>query len=165
VVSLETKFGEHGNSYFLHPGYVFVSQEPYYIHTVLGSCVAIAIWDKVNHCGGMNHYVLPSAENKPNGRYGNVSIPYLFYLMKKINSDRNNLEIHVLGGSSNETMKSSVGPLNVEFALNWLKSNHYQIDSKDTGGALGRKIVFNTENGELLIYKLKKIRDSDWYGE
>lgn len=162
---METKFGEHGNSYFLHPGYVFVSQEPYYIHTVLGSCVAIAIWDKVNHCGGMNHYVLPSAENKPNGRYGNVSIPYLFYLMKKIKSDRNNLEIHVLGGSSNETMKSSVGPLNVEYALNWLKGNHYQIDSKDTGGALGRKIVFNTENGELLIYKLKNIRDSDWYGE
>ena len=162
---METKFNQSGNSYFLHPGYVFVSQEPYFIHTVLGSCVAIAIWDKVNKCGGMNHYVLPSAENKPNGRYGNVSIPYLFHLIKKIKSDRNNLEVHVLGGSTNDTMKSKVGPLNVEYALNWLDKNGYHIASKDTGGALGRKIIFNTENGELLVYKLKKIRNSDWYGE
>jgi chemotaxis protein CheD len=60
-------------------------------------------------------------------------------------------------------MKSTVGPLNVEYAMDWLEKNHYQVASKDTGGALGRKVVFNTENGEILVYKLKKIRNSDWY--
>ncbi len=160
---MNTDFQENGNSYFLHPGYVFVSQEPYFIHTVLGSCVAIAVWDKVNKCGGMNHFVLPTVENKPNGRYGNVSIPYLFHLMKKIKSQRANLEIHLLGGSSNETMKSAVGALNVEYATNWLEDKQYLVASKDTGGKLGRKVVFNTENGELLVYKLKNIRNSDWY--
>jgi chemotaxis protein CheD len=47
--------------------------------------------------------------------------------------------------------------------MDWLEKNHYQVASKDTGGALGRKVVFNTENGEILVYKLKKIRNSDWY--
>jgi chemotaxis protein CheD len=160
---MENIFDEEKNKYFLHPGYVFVSEEPYYIHTVLGSCVSIVIWDREKKMGGMNHFVLPTAEEKPNGRYGNVSIPYLFRMMQNIKSEKRHWDIHILGGSANDTMKSAVGLLNVEFAIKWLEKNHYTISSRDTGGNLGRKVIFNTESGELLVYKIKKIRDSDWY--
>jgi chemotaxis protein CheD len=156
-------FNEDQNKYFLHPGYVFVSEEPYYIHTVLGSCVSIAVWDREKRFGGMNHFVLPKAEEKPNGRYGNVSIPYLFHMLQNLKSDRKNWDIHVLGGAANVTMKSAVGSLNIDYAITWLEKNKYSISSRDIGGSLGRKVIFNTETGELLVYKIKKIRESDWY--
>ncbi|HOO31699.1 MAG TPA: chemotaxis protein CheD [Thermotogota bacterium] len=162
---MENIFDEEKNKYFLHPGYVFVSEEPYLIHTVLGSCVSIAVWDRNKKFGGMNHFVLPEADAKPNGRYGNVSIPYLFHMMQNIHSEKKHWDIHLLGGASNVSMKSAVGSLNVDFALNWLEKNHYAISSRDLGGSLGRKVIFNTETGELLVYKIKKIRESDWYSD
>jgi chemotaxis protein CheD len=84
-------------------------------------------------------------------------------MLQNLKSDRKNWDIHVLGGAANVTMKSAVGSLNIDYAITWLEKNKYSISSRDIGGSLGRKVIFNTETGELLVYKIKKIRESDWY--
>jgi len=53
----------------------------------------------------------------------------------------------------------------VEFAENWLKKYNIPIVSRDTGGQLGRKVIFDNNEGEIIVYKLKKIRTEDWYGK
>ncbi len=37
--------------YLLKPGYVFLSQEPTLIYTVLGSAVTVCLWDRKNRYG------------------------------------------------------------------------------------------------------------------
>ena len=44
---------------YLHPGQVFVSPDPAVVTTILGSCVAVCVFDPVLRVGGTNHYLLP----------------------------------------------------------------------------------------------------------
>ena len=43
----------------IHIGDCYVSTEPAVIYTVLGSCVAVCLFDPVRRIGGMNHILLP----------------------------------------------------------------------------------------------------------
>ena len=40
-------------------GELYVTDEPTVIYTLLGSCVAVCIYDKKKQIGGMNHIFLP----------------------------------------------------------------------------------------------------------
>lgn len=40
-------------------GDVVVSKEPAMLETILGSCVAVCLWDEKIGMGGMNHIMLP----------------------------------------------------------------------------------------------------------
>ena len=44
---------------YLHPGKSFACAEPTAVMTILGSCVAVCLWDSVAAAGGMCHFVLP----------------------------------------------------------------------------------------------------------
>src|SRR5205814_10110548 len=51
---------------YLQPGQLHVSAEPTVISTVLGSCVAVCLWDAERSIGGANHYLLP--DGAPNAK-------------------------------------------------------------------------------------------------
>ncbi|HPE67752.1 MAG TPA: chemotaxis protein CheD [Thermotogota bacterium] len=150
--------------YFLQPGFIFVSKEPHLIHTVLGSCVAICIWDQVGQFGGMNHYIYDRAKKERSARYGDVSIPHLVRMMLEMGSKKFNLKVHILGGAQNPQLGSSLGRLNAQLAVDYFEHSPIEVLSKDVGGVLGRKVVFNNLNGEIMVFKLKKIREDDWFG-
>ena len=42
----------------IYPGEYYVSKGPELISTILGSCVAIVLFDAENEIGGMNHFML-----------------------------------------------------------------------------------------------------------
>ncbi|MEI6986387.1 MAG: chemotaxis protein CheD, partial [Rhodospirillaceae bacterium] len=44
----------------LLPGDIYCDRTPQYLGTVLGSCVAVCLWDSQLRFGGMNHYLLPN---------------------------------------------------------------------------------------------------------
>ena len=44
---------------FIHVGEIFVGIRPTEIVTVLGSCVGVCLYDRVEMIGAMNHYLLP----------------------------------------------------------------------------------------------------------
>ena len=46
----------------LHVGGVHASSEPTLIKTLLGSCVAVCLWDPRVQVGGMNHFLLPDGD-------------------------------------------------------------------------------------------------------
>lgn len=150
--------------YFLQPGYIFVSEQPYLIHTVLGSCVSVCIWDSMRKFGGMNHYIYSKAHsNERNGKYGDVSIPYLLRLIMNMGSHKHDLKAHVVGGGRNPHLSPGIGEENSQIALDILKSSGIEIITADFGGQTGRKVVFNNESGEILVHKGINIRKSDWY--
>ena len=45
---------------YLQPGQLIAAPEPLEISTVLGSCVAVCLWDRRRGQGGANHFLLPS---------------------------------------------------------------------------------------------------------
>src|SRR3972149_9955326 len=44
---------------YLPPGQLFASAERAAVSTILGSCVAVCLWDPILKIGGINHYLLP----------------------------------------------------------------------------------------------------------
>ncbi|MCX7747369.1 MAG: chemotaxis protein CheD [Clostridia bacterium] len=150
--------------YYLQPGFIFVSREPHFIHTVLGSCVSVCIWDDTNFFGGMNHYIYHRSRNgERNGRVGDASIPYLIKLILELGAQRNNLKAHIVGGAQNPKLSPVIGLDNVRIAEEILSAKGISVITKDIGGLSGRKIIFNSGSGEILVYKGANIRESDWY--
>jgi chemotaxis protein CheD len=155
---------EEPKTYFLHPGYIFASQEPYLIHTVLGSCISVCLWDSENKFGGMCHYIYSSANNgERNGKYGEIAIPHLLNLMFELGSKKNNLKAHIVGGGENKNFSSCIGSENAELAEKLVKRYDIDILTQDVRGQFGRKVIFNSGSGEILVYKINDVRRDDWY--
>ena len=68
---------------YLHPGQLVVATQPMQVTTILGSCVAVCLWDPPLGIGGTNHYLLPvGLKTSSTGlRYGNVAIEELLERM------------------------------------------------------------------------------------
>jgi len=153
--------------YFLHPGYIFISQKPYVIHTVLGSCISVCIWDSKLKFGGMNHYIHPYPfNNERNCQFGIISLPHMIKLLVDMGGNTVNFKAHIVGGAQNSKIQSpSIGKNNVAVGEKILKENSIEIVTIDTGGDMGRKVIFDNETGEIVIYKVNNIRECDWYEE
>ncbi len=156
---------EEPKTYFLHPGYIFTSSEPHLVHTVLGSCVAVCLWDPKHRYGGICHYILPkSTDGEHNGKYGEVAIPHMIRLMLEMGSLKGELKAHIVGGGDNAKFHSIVGSANADLADELLRQHQIEVLTRDVKGQFGRKVVFNSSTGEILIYKINDVRKEDWYG-
>jgi chemotaxis protein CheD len=154
------------DEYFLLPGYIFLSREPYLISTVVGSSVAVALWDAESKRGGMSNFLYPQREKSEKGTaiFGNVAIPYLVRMFLEEGAKETNLFSQIFGGAMAELREAEIlAHKNIEIARSVLKKHGIKVISEDVGGRLGRKIVYNTFQNEALIYKVSTLRSSDWY--
>ena len=148
-------------SYFLHPGGLFVNRDESVIRTVLGSCISVCLWDQVLKYGGMNHYMLAlwNGEGLPSPRYGNIAIPKLIEKMIELGSSTQNIQAKVFGGAAVIRGPGSVlniGTRNIMLAKDMLEKEGIPIVSSDVDGNSGRKILFNTKTGRVLLKKISK---------
>ncbi|MCP4670035.1 MAG: chemotaxis protein CheD [Desulfobacula sp.] len=158
---------DSGN-YLLQPGYIYVPEKAVSISTVIGSGVAVCIFNKKTRIGGMNHFQLPfmSAKGKTTAMYGNIATITLIKMMLSFNQRTRvkNLEAQIFGGAYNpENSDKDVGKQNIEMAHKILNQNQIAIISEDTGGKKGRKVVFNISTNEAAVLKVDNLRDADWY--
>jgi len=146
--------------HFLHAGQVHVSAEAQPIVIILGSCVAVCIWDSVSGIGGATHYLLPVWDGKgsPSPRYGNVAIPALLQELLDAGANKHQLRSRIYGGSclfealrGTTSGQDSLGDRNAAIALEFLANEHIQLVSKDVGGDHGQRIVFHTDTGEAVM--------------
>lgn len=154
-------------NYFLEPGSIFTCWEPYRVATVLGSCVSVCLADPVKKIAGMNLFAYPKKKgNQDLTGYGNYSIPQLIEMMFELGADKKNIEAHIIGGAcSTEYASRDLGKKNVKIAKKILKKYKIPVVNDDTGGTFGRKVLFDTERGEVIVYKARNIREKDWYGD
>ncbi len=153
--------------FYLDPGYIYLSKTPINLYAVLGSCVAVCIWDKRLKIGGMSHYLYPKAPSreKMTSKYGDVAVLSLIRMMEKAGANRESMYAQIVGGAHPPFLKGnwrSLGGENVEVAREVLTKRGIFIASEDTGGTMGRKVVFNTHTGHLVVLKVYRIRQDDW---
>ncbi len=154
--------------YLLKPGFIYMSDKrPISISTVVGSSVAVCLFDRKQKIGGMNHFQLPETREKEKATaiYGNVATLTLIKMMLSNGSKNSHIEAQIFGGAHNPEVSSNinVGINNIRTARKILNSKQIKIISEDVGGEVGRKIIFNTSTCEIAVLKVKNIRQSDWY--
>lgn len=142
------------DSHFLFPSQLFVSVKPIDIQTLLGSCIAVCLYDIKLKFGGMNHYMVPlwNGEGLASPKYGNIAIEMLIEKMRQMGSVPANLVAKIFGGANQYEYENNiimVGKRNIEVAESILSKNKLHIAAKSIGGPQGRKIIFNTETGQV----------------
>jgi chemotaxis protein CheD len=141
---------------YLQPGQLHVTQMPTVITTILGSCVAVCMWDTRSRVGGMNHFMLPQlaggAVQSP--RFGNVAMKELLDRLVASGARLPYLRARVFGGACMfEQMKSAqhLGQKNINLALDFLSLRGIDIVQTDVGGDRGRKLRFHTDEGDAWL--------------
>ena len=153
------------SSYFLYPSAILVSKEPHNINTILGSCIAVCIWDPILKHGGMCHYMLPlwNGEGLASPKYGNIAIEKLVEKIVFIGSSKLNIVAKVFGGGEvidTENQYFRIGERNIKLAWEILEEEKIPIISSSVGGKFGRKIIMNTLTGEIKQrYVKREVKD------
>nr|WP_297357767.1 chemoreceptor glutamine deamidase CheD [uncultured Caldimonas sp.] len=139
------------------PGEYFVHDEDLVILTTLGSCIAACLWDRNARVGGMNHFMLPDgAGTQDSGRYGSYAMELLINELMKKGATRSTLEAKVFGGGQVISGMNSlnVGQRNTDFVINYLKTEHIPIVSKDVLDVYPRKVCFFPASGKAMVKRL-----------
>ena len=151
---------------FLKPGQMVVSSVPLLVTTLLGSCVAVTMFIPRLQLGAICHAQLPSCGKKacnhqhPDaGKYVDCAIMAMLEQLEAKGAERREIEAKLFGGSDMFDAYSrgrSVGRQNMEMAAGMLERESVRVVREDLGGGRGRKIVFHTHTGEVLLKRLRK---------
>lgn len=152
--------------FYLSPGHIYVSHEPALVSTVVGSSVAVSLWDNKREYGGMAHFLYPFTDDRcrTTAQYGNVAVKYLVTMFLDHGVQEKSLRAQIFGGALSAPADCMrIAKENIQMTRKVLRNHRISIVSEDTGGAMGRKIVFNTQRNEAIVYKVNTLRQGDWY--
>ncbi len=143
---------------YLNGGQVHIAEGDEAITTILGSCVAVCLFDPVAKVGGMNHFLLPRAlGHDPSPRFGDVAMRELLERTLLRGARRGRLVAKVFGGACAMKVPNGRKPLgeeNTDFALEFLAAERIPVEQRDVGGASGRKLVFRAGDGAAWVKPL-----------
>jgi chemotaxis protein CheD len=149
---------------YLNPGEMVLAREPTILATILGSCIGVTFWCARLGVGALCHSILPRCPRPPAGkirssvgnRYVDFCITSLARQFDLLGAVRTEVQVKVFGGADvnfvgSADARPTVGRLNSETAIQVLADEGYAVTASSVGSRLGRKIRFNTGNGEVQL--------------
>lgn len=128
-----------------------IGKDPQKIITLgLGSCVGIALYDRVKKVGGLSHIMLPDSTvfNKEvkAEKFADLAIPKMIMELYGGTMQTRNLVAKIAGGASmfnfpDKKMTSDIGKRNVEAVEKILEDLGIPILGSHTGGSIGRTMI------------------------
>ena len=140
-------------------GEVYASRDPIVITTLLGSCIAVCLYDPTVQAGGMNHFLLPEA-NSPtaeNACFGINAMELLINELMTLGSDRNRMVAQLFGGGSvmrDHLQSSRVGEQNISFVRKYLNTEGIPILDQKVGGTKAMRISMLANTGQVMAKEL-----------
>ena len=156
---------------YLKPGDFHLALTPTLIKTVLGSCITVTMYSPRTGIGAACHALLPTCREEreqpcPPGtcqntfRFVECVIPEMIRQLQGQGLSVTELEVKLFGGAdmmmAGLATHQRVGRSNEQMAKRLLTKLGMTIKSSDTGGMVGRKLMFNTATGDVWIKRLNK---------
>lgn len=123
--------------------------------TLLGSCVAVCLFDPVLRIGGMNHFMLPTMARGDTDSVlsGDFAMEILLNGMLTRGARRERIEAKVFGAGAilnmgNVRSGSGIGERNAAFAREWLLRENVLLKAADLLGPWSRKVLFVPQTGD-----------------
>ena len=123
---------------------------------VLGSCVAVCMYDAKSRIGGMNHFLLPGVgyHNSQEKSCGLNMMELLINGLLRFGARRKNFEAKIFGGAHITDGLSDIGAENAEFARAFLTYEGIPIISESLGGTHARRLRFWPSTGNAKQLKI-----------
>ena len=161
---------------YLKPGELCISQRAVLITTVLGSCVSATLFHRPSGLAAICHAMQPycpqhmdcSSACRTKFRYAPCVISEMARRMAEYGIRPKELEVKLFGGSTligrpAEEVESfsagtskSIGQQNVQSAMESLIDEGFIIKVTDVGGTSGRKILFDTRTGTVMVKRIRR---------
>lgn len=153
---------------YLGPGNIYLAERPTIIITVLGSCISVTMFVVRLKAGAICHGLLPTCNRRScpadcvaGARYVDCSIMRMLKELDRMGARKSEIEVKIFGGaeilsscnSSNDFL--NVGRQNVISACRIIKNQGLNLAARDVGGNWGRRILFYTHTGEVLLRRIR----------
>ena len=140
----------------LYLGDVHAASEPTLVKTLLGSCIAVCLYDPVRAVGGMNHFMLPRGTDGEGAspRFGVPAMERLIGDLEDVGGARPRFVAKVFGGAhvlEGEDSSRSVSKRNIAFVRTFLEARGIPVLAEAVGGSAPRHVRFHTAAGRVLI--------------
>ena len=134
------------------------------VATLLGSCVAVCLYDPALKLGGMNHFMLPEMSKRDHADTdmtlsGNYAMEALLNAMMIKGAKKARLTAKAFGGGAiikGLTAGIGIGERNVSFAREWLSRENIPIAASDFLGPWSRKVVFDPQSGDVFCRRMSR---------
>jgi chemotaxis protein CheD len=139
-------------------GWAIETERP--ISTLLGSCVAVCLFDPKLRIGGMNHFLLPSKAGGNSADVdiilnGDYSMEVLVNGLLNKGANKSRLVAKAFGGGTIiSSIRMAIGERNSAFALEWLDREGIPLLASDFNGPWSRKVVFVPSNGDAFCRRI-----------
>jgi chemotaxis protein CheD len=157
----------------LNSGGLVVTDEPKWVVTVLGSCVAVTMFHPGSGLAAICHALLPQPRRDTPApiaraeryRYVTQVVPAMFRRFAERRVPPADIEVKLFGGANilqvggEGQHQQGVGSANVVAARHSLAGFQLKIIAENVGGLRGRKILFNTHTGEVLHKHLSHLHE------
>ena len=125
----------------------------------LGSCIGVAIYDKIARVGGLLHFMLPESSLDPERAkvnpymFGDTGIPLLFKEAYKLGAKKQRMRIVVAGGSQvlDQTGFFIIGKRNHMAVRKMFWKNNVMVDFEEVGGSSNRTIKLAVKSGKIWL--------------
>jgi chemotaxis protein CheD len=152
------------------PGEYYVTGQQELVTTVLGSCVAACVRDRIFGIGGMNHFMLPiSTDGKGWGgeedlvsnatRYGNYAMEHMINDILKHGGHKRHLEAKIFGGARVIENLSDVGQRNIEFVRCYLGTEKINLVGEKVGDIHPLKVIYIPATGKAYVKRIKHLHN------
>ncbi len=135
----------------LLPGHYCVTDQAMVLETLVGSCVAVCIFNRKQPLCAMNHFILdrpPEGGSGDVGRYGSTSTERIIRMLLERDSQIGHYEVMIFGGAAvldSGQDRFDIGRQNLEAAMEVLAQYRLRIVRAETCGNRGRRIYFDTQ--------------------
>ncbi len=123
----------------------------------LGSCIGLVIFDRDRNLGALAHIMLPDSQGRSDrpAKYADTAVDHLVKELNRQGCKTASLAAKISGGASMFQSFSgnlNIGERNIEAVRFQLKKLNIPLMAEDTGGTMGRTIVYNpAENGKISV--------------
>jgi chemotaxis protein CheD len=131
--------------------------------TGIGSCIVITLYDTQKKIGALAHAMVERPKNitpspTPSLRYIEDAIDAMLVALKALGVQKQNLVAKLFGGAHMfkvfDSKTKGVGAQNIAAAHTKLQQEGITIVSNDTGGNVGRTVLFDLSTGTVKITTL-----------
>lgn len=153
-----------GRDLLLMPGQLYFGNQPSVVRTLLGSCVAVTLWNPQRRIGGMCHYMLPerlhTRSTRPDARYATEAITLLVEALEHVGTRCQDYEAHLYGGADtlpdHLTHRPNVGARNIEIGWTLIDQCGFQLMGVDVGDNVPRMVRLDMSSGEVQMRRSER---------
>jgi chemotaxis protein CheD len=132
-----------------------VAAKPDKIKTTLGSCIGVALFDRVEKVGGMAHVILPDSNSGSGdrGKFADTAVEALIQDVVQAGANSKRLIAKIAGGASmfGADDGSGLGRRNAEAVKQRLQEFKIRIAAEDIGGTKGRRMTMDPSTGQVEV--------------